>query len=66
MVDTHEFHVPFLKTSELAVDVVMGVELSLLSGLEWVGRLCTHEALGDFWEGRKLIGCEQFFKRKWH
>lgn len=34
MVDTHAFHVPFLKTSELAVEVVMGVELSLLSGLE--------------------------------
>lgn len=61
-----EFHTPFLKMSGLAVEALMGVELSLLSGLERVGRLCTHDALGDFWEGKKLIGCEQFCKRKWH
>lgn len=61
-----EFHTPFLKMSGLAVEALMGVELSLLSGLDRVGRLCTHDALGDFWEGKKLIGCEQFCKRKWH
>lgn len=61
-----ESFTPFLKMSGLAVEALMGVELSLLSGLERVGRLCTHDALGDFWEGKKLIGCEQFCKRKWH
>lgn len=41
---------------------VAGPEVSLVSGLEGVGGLRPHEVIGALWEGRKLVGCEQFWE----
>lgn len=37
-----------------------GPEVSLVSGLEGVGGLRPKEVIGALWEGRKLVGWEQF------
>lgn len=39
-----------------------GPEVSLVSGLEGVGRLWPQEVAGALWDGRKLVGWEQFWK----
>lgn len=49
--------VPFLMTSDLGLGVP---DVSLVSGLERWGGVPTQEATGALWEGRKLVGCEQF------
>lgn len=45
-------------------DLELGVpEVSLVSGLERFGGVLTQEVIGALWEGRKLVGWEQFWKR---
>lgn len=39
-----------------------GPEVSLVSGLEGVAGLRPQEVIGARWEGRKLVGWEQFWK----
>lgn len=46
-------------TSDVEVELV-GPEVSLVSGLEGVGGLRPQEVIGALWEGRKLVGWEQF------
>lgn len=41
-----------------------GPEVSLVSGLEWVGGPQTQEVVGALWDGRKLVGWEQFLKKQ--
>lgn len=53
--------VPFLMTSDVEVEL-RGPEVSLVSGLEEVGGLRLQEVVGTLWEGRKLVGWEQFYK----
>lgn len=48
---------PFLMTSDLELGVP---EVSLVSGLERFGGVLTQEVIGALWEGRKLVGWEQF------
>lgn len=54
---------PFLMTSDAEVELG-GPEVSLVSGLEWVGGLQTQEVVGALWDGRKLVGWEQFLKKQ--
>lgn len=54
---------PFLMTSDVEVELG-GPEVSLVSGLEWVGGLQTQEVVGALWDGRKLVGWEQFLKKQ--
>lgn len=49
-------------TSEVEV-VLPGPEMSLVSGLEGGGRLWVHVWAGLLWDGRKLIGWEQFYNQ---
>lgn len=45
-------------------DLELGVpDVSLVSGLERFGGVLTQEVMGALWEGRKLVGWEQFCKR---
>lgn len=53
---------PFLMTSEVLV-VLPGPEVSLVSGLEGRGRLWVHDWAGPLWDGRKLIGWQQFYNQ---
>lgn len=46
-------------TMDVELDMA-GTEVSLVSGLEVVGRLWPQEVTGALWEGRKLVGWEQF------
>lgn len=48
---------PFLMTSDLELGVP---EVSLVSGLDGFGGVLTQEVIGALWEGRKLVGWEQF------
>lgn len=42
-------------------DLKLGVpEVSLVSGLDRLGGVLTQEVIGALWEGRKLVGWEQF------
>lgn len=50
-------------TSDVEVELG-GPEVSLVSGLEWVGGLQTQEVVGALWDGRKLVGWEQFLKKQ--
>lgn len=50
---------PFLMTSDVEVEL-WGPEVSLISGLEGVGGLWHQEVIWLLWEGRKLVGWEQF------
>lgn len=50
---------PFRMTSDLELGVP---EVSLVSGLERFGGVLTQEVMGALWEGRKLVGWEQFWK----
>lgn len=52
---------PFLMTNDVEVELG-GPEVSLVSGLEGVGGLRPQEVIGALWEGRKLVGWEQFWK----
>lgn len=46
-------------TNDVEVELV-GPEVSLVSGLDGVGGLRLQEVIGALWEGRKLVGWEQF------
>lgn len=50
---------PFLMTRDLELGVP---EVSLVSGLERFGGVLTQEVMGALWEGRELVGWEQFWK----
>lgn len=50
-------------TSDVEVELG-GPEVSLVSGLEWVGGLQTQEVVGALWDGRKVVGWEQFLKKQ--
>lgn len=54
---------PFLMTSDVDVELE-GLEVSLVSWLRWVSGLQTQLVAGAPWDGRKLVGWEQFFRRR--
>lgn len=49
-------------TSDVDVELE-GLEVSLVSWLRWLSGLQTQVVAGAPWDGRKLVGWEQFFKR---
>lgn len=50
-------------TSDVEVELE-GLEVSLVSWLKWVSGLQTQVVAGAPWDGRKLVGWEQFFKQQ--